>query len=137
MMIARQLVLYFAFGLTQFVVDTAVLLLLTNADVPIAPANLMSRAFAAVLGFVLNYSLTFKRGGVGSIRGPVVLRHVVAWVSLTLTSTALVSLGAGLRPEATDPTHWLAAVKIGVEGALFFVSFTVARYWVFRAPSAR
>lgn len=137
MKIARQLLLFFVFGCTQFAVDTLLLLLLTQAHLPVVVANPLSRACAAVLGLLLNFTITFRRGAARAIDAPTVLRYVTVWVSITLASTALVALLYRLRPEGVADASWLAAVKIAVEGVLFLVSFFLARTWIYRVPSIR
>lgn len=134
---ARQLVLFFAFGCTQFAVDTLLLVLLTQAHVPVALANPLSRACAAALGLLLNFTITFRRGAARAIDRQTVLRYGVVWVSITLASTVLVALLYRLRPDAIAAASWIAAVKIAVEGVLFLVSFFLARTWIYRVPSIR
>lgn len=137
-MIARQLVFYFAFGCTQFVVDTALLVLFTHAQMPIALANPLSRALAAVLGLLLNSSITFRQAGARTrVDRAMVLRYVAMWISMTLLSTLLLSWLSGLKPEGFERGSWIAATKIGVESMLFFASFLISRQWVYRrSPSA-
>lgn len=135
-LIARQLVFYFAFGCTQFVVDTLLLVAITHAGVSVELANPLSRAMAAVLGLVLNSSITFgQRGQPRRLPPtPMILRYVVMWVSMTLLSTALISWLHDLRPEQVARARWIAISKISVEGMLFLLSFLISRYWVYRAP---
>lgn len=137
MKIARQLLLFFVFGCTQFAVDTLLLVLLAQSHVPVALANPLSRACAAVLGLLLNFTITFGRGTPRAIDAPTVLRYATVWVSITLLSTVLVALLYRLRPDGIAAASWLATVKIGVEGVLFLVSFLLARTWIYRTPSIR
>ena len=135
-MIARQLVFYFAFGCTQFVVDTLLLVAMTHAGVSVEVANPLSRAMAAVLGLLLNSSITFGQRGQPR-RLPqtgMIVRYVVMWVSMTLLSTALISWLHDLRPDDIARASWIAISKISVEALLFLLSFLVSRYWVYRVP---
>ncbi len=135
-MIARQLVFYFAFGCTQFVVDTLLLVVMTHAGMSVEVANPLSRAMAAVLGLLLNSSITFGQRGQPR-RLPqiaMVVRYVVMWVSMTLLSTGLISWLHDLRPDDVARASWIALSKIGVEALLFLLSFLISRYWVYRVP---
>ena len=137
MKVARQLVLYFVFGCTQFAVDTLLLVLFTQAHVPVGIANPASRACAAVLGLLLNYTITFRRGGMRGIGFDTVLRYVAFWGTMTLASTTLIALLVDLRPLQVERAHWIAFAKISVESMLFLVSFLVSRQWVYRTRSPR
>ncbi len=135
-MIARQLVFYFAFGCTQFVVDTMLLVAMTHAGLSVEVANPLSRAMAAVLGLLLNSTITFGQRGQPRRLPPasMIVRYVVMWTSMTLLSTALIAWLHDLRPDAIARASWIAMSKIGVEALLFCLSFLISRYWVYRAP---
>ncbi len=135
-LIARQFVFYFAFGCTQFVVDTLLLVGMTHAGVSVEVANPLSRAMAAVLGLLLNSSITFGQRGRLRRLPPtgMIVRYVVMWVSMTLLSTALIFWLHDFRPGAIARANWIAISKIGVEALLFLLGFLVSRYWVYRAP---
>ena len=96
----------------------------------------LSRAMAAVLGLLLNSTITFGQRGQSRRLPPpsMIARYVVMWVSMTLLSTLLISMLHDLRPPGLAPASWIAVSKIGVEALLFLLSFLVSRYWVYRTP---
>lgn len=123
-----QLALYVAFGVTQLLIDWATFLLLVRAGLSIPMANPASRTFAAVIGYLLNGSMTFRgTGGKQHLNVRSFLRFVALFVALTGASTLLVDAGAQLFG-----TRWLAIVKMLVEGGLAVISFLAQKTWVYR-----
>lgn len=122
--IGRQLAFYLVIGIAQLVVDWLCFVLLTAWGMPVAPANVIARVCAAVLGFTANGTVTFK----SRLRPAQLGRFVTAWIPLTLANTLVVSaLGAigGLH------LAWL--IKPLVDALTAAAGFVVARHWIFRA----
>jgi len=124
----RQLALYVVFGVTQLLIDWATFLLLVHAGLSVLMANPASRTFAAVIGYLLNGSMTFRgTDGKRHLNVGSFLRFVALFVALTAASTLLVDAGAQLFG-----TRWLAIVKMLVEGGLAVISFLAQKIWVYR-----
>ena len=126
----RQLIFYVAFGFTQLFVDWAGFLLLSHIGVPLAVANPTSRLFAAVVGYLLNATLTFKRSAldrhvnVGSF-----LRYAALWLATTVCSTLLIAGATSIFGNSSLPI-----VKLLVEGIMACLSFVSMKFWVYRHP---
>lgn len=124
----RQLALYVAFGVTQLLIDWVTFLLLVHAGLPVPVANPTSRTFAAVIGYLLNGSLTFRStDGKRHLNVRSFLRFAALFVTLTAASTLLVNTGAHVFGA-----QWLAMVKMLVEGGLAVISFLAQKVWVYR-----
>jgi len=126
----RQPLLFGLVGGLQYLVDAALYATLIAAGVATSPANVTSRACAAVLGFVLNRYLTFgQRDETPGRLARSLLRFALLWVGLTLLSTLAV-----LALEAlwgADTARRIAA-KLIVEAVLAVASFLLSRFWVYR-----
>ncbi|MEX1829933.1 GtrA family protein [Luteibacter sp. CQ10] len=124
----RQMVLYVTFGLTQLLIDWAGFLVLTHLGLSIAAANPSSRLFAAIVGYVLNATLTFRTSPEDRhVNLASFLRYATLWVATTAISTALISGAALLLGKEALPV-----VKILIEGAMAVVSFLTMKFWVYR-----
>ena len=121
--IGRQLVFYFVIGVTQLVVDWLCFVLLTAWGMPVAPANVIARVCAAVLGFTANGTVTFK----SRLRPAQLVRFVAAWVPLTVVNTSAV-----WALEAVGGLHLAWLVKPLVDALTAAAGFLVARHWIFR-----
>lgn len=126
-LLSRQLLLFLVVGGLQLLVDWSVFVGLTLAGVPIAPANLLGRALAAVLGFWLNGRYTFADGVQARLDGRHKLRFLIAWLLLTMLSTGALSM---VEAQAGLQMAWLA--KPMVEAVMAAIGFVVWRQWVFR-----
>lgn len=127
MALIRQGAGFIVVGGLQLLLDWLVFVLLSAVGVPIAAANVLARANAALVGFWLNGRYTFAQGGQPRLGGRRLLRFVLTWGVLTLISTLLirfVSLHVSLH------LVWLA--KPLVEAVLAALSFLIARYWIYR-----
>lgn len=127
MALIRQGAGFIVVGGLQLLLDWLILVLLTAAGVPVAPANVLARATAAVLGFWLNGRYTFAHGGQARLGGRRLLRFVLTWGVLTLVSTLLIRF---VSLHVTLHLVWLA--KPLVEAVLAALSFLIARYWIYR-----
>lgn len=127
MALIRQGAGFVVIGILQLLLDWLVFVLLSAVGLPIAAANVLARASAALIGFWLNGRYTFAQGGQPRLGGQRLLRFVLSWCVLTLISTSLirsVSLHVSLH------LVWLA--KPLVEAVLAVLSFLIARYWIYR-----
>lgn len=122
--IGRQLAFYFVVGIAQLVVDWLCFVLLTAWGMPVAPANVIARVCAAVLGFTANGTVTFR----ARLRRAHLARFVAAWIPLTLANTLVV-----WALEMVGGLHLAWLIKPLVDALTAAVSFVVARHWIFRA----
>jgi len=122
--LGKQVVWYTFVGVAQLLLDWLCFVALTAWGMPVAPANVLARVVAAMLGFTANGAVTFK----SRLSTTVLIRFSTVWIPLTLANTVAVwALGAfgGLH------VAWL--LKPLIDGLTAVVSFVLARYWVFRA----
>lgn len=122
--IGRQLAFYFVVGVAQLIVDWLCFVLLTAAGMPVAPANVIARVCAAVLGFTANGTVTFK----SRLRPAQLARFVTVWIPLTLANTLAV-----WALEAIGGLHLAWLIKPLVDALTAAAGFLVARHWIFRA----
>ena len=122
--IGRQLTFYFVIGIAQLVVDWLCFVLLTASGMPVAPANVIARVCAAVLGFAANGTVTFK----SRLRPTQLARFMAAWIPLTLINTLVV-----WALEAIGGLHLAWLIKPLVDALTAAAGFVVARHWIFRA----
>ncbi|KRA30407.1 hypothetical protein ASD68_15450 [Rhodanobacter sp. Root627] len=113
-------------GAIQFACDTSIFILLTWLGYPASGANVASRLLAAIGGFVLNGSLTFK-GNEAKLGKKRLLRYLLTWILLTAISTFVVQAAyAWLGIQGA----WYA--KPLVEVLLAVCSFAIMRQWVYK-----
>lgn len=122
--IGRQLAFYFLVGITQLVVDWLCFFMLTAWGMPVAPANVIARVFAAVLGFTANGTVTFK----SRLRPAHLARFVATWIPLTLANTMVI-----WALQAFGGLHLAWIIKPLVDALTAVAGFLVARHWIFRA----
>lgn len=118
--------MFVAVGIAQVALDTTVFVVSTAFGLPVAPANVLSRASGACLGFLLNGRYTFSEGGPARNTPHHLGRFVLAWSLLTSVSTLIVHSIAELK---SLQGAWLA--KPLVEGGMAVIGFFVWRHWVF------
>ena len=127
MPLLRQGGLYLAFGVLQLVLDWLLFVAFTASGMPAAPANLVSRTSAALLGFWLNGRYTFAGEDGSRLGWERFVRFWLLWGAMTALSTVLlvaVEDGLGLRGA------WLA--KPVVEAGLAAANFFLMRRLVYR-----
>jgi putative flippase GtrA len=122
--IGRQLAFYFVVGIAQLVIDWLCFVTLTAWGMPVVPANVIARVFAAVLGFTANGTVTFK----SRLRPAHLARFVATWIPLTLANTAVI-----WALEATGGLHLAWLIKPVVDALTAVAGFLVARYWIFQS----
>ena len=122
--IGRQLAFYLVVGISQLVFDWLCFVLLTAWGMHVAPANVIARVCAAVLGFTANGTVTFK----ARLRRAHLARFVAAWIPLTLANTLAV-----WALEAVGGLHFAWLIKPLADALTAVAGFVVARHWIFRA----
>ena len=114
---------YTLFGVLQLIVEWLFFVAFTTLGMPLAPANVVARTLAALLGFSVNGTITFK----SELKAVLLVRFLIAWIPLTLVDTLAV---AALGMVGGLGVAWL--VKPVVDSLIAVLSFLVARHWVFR-----
>lgn len=113
-------------GIAQWLLDWAVMVVLSHAGVAVPAANVAGRLSGAALGFWLNGSITFSRDG--SAPGwRQFARYVLLWCATTLLSTSAVT-----AIDAAHGLRWAWLAKPLVDGMLAIGSFLASRHWVYR-----
>ena len=124
--LAHQGPRYLLIGGVQWLLDWAVMVLLSHLGLRIGLANVVGRISGAMLGFWLNGKLTFTGEGHALGRRQL-LRFVMMWLVMTLLSTVAI--------EAIDDLlgrKWAWLAKPLVEVCLGLLGFLVSRHWVYR-----
>jgi putative flippase GtrA len=125
--VVRDAAWYVAVGLLQLALDVAVFSTAFWAGVPAAPANLLGRVAGACIGFWLNGRYTFADAGQPRLGRRRFLRFLLAWLALTLLSTAAMHAA-----EASLPRGQVYWVKPLVEVICAGLGFWIARRWIYR-----
>ncbi|QDW66489.1 GtrA family protein [Luteimonas granuli] len=126
MSLVRQGPSYLAIGGIQWLLDWAVMVLLSHLGLRIGLANIVGRVCGALLGFWLNGKFTFTGEGHALGRRQL-LRFVAMWLVMTLLSTVAI--------EAIDDLlgrQWAWLAKPLVEAGLGVLGFVVSRHWIYR-----
>ncbi|GAA0713678.1 GtrA family protein [Dokdonella soli] len=113
-------------GVAQWLLDWGVMVMLSRSGAPVAIANVAGRVCGALLGFWMNGSITFSRGGARP-GWPQLARYVILWCANAAMSTIAVSMidaSLGLRGA------WF--FKPLIDGILAIGSFLASRHWVYR-----
>ena len=108
-------------------IDWTVFVLLTRSGVDAVYANICGRVVGAMTGFLLNGIVTFSQEGNANLGWRRLLRFVLAWIGMTIVSTACVwfvnkQLGLGAA--------WIA--KPAIDALLAVLGFLVSRHWIYR-----
>jgi len=117
---------YLLIGGVQWLVDWAVLVLLSHWGMLIELANVLGRVAGALLGYWLNGKLTFA-GDDTAVGGTQLKRFVMMWLCTTAVSTW--SMGA-IDHQLGLKWAWLA--KPAVVFVLGVCGFLLSRHWVYR-----
>ncbi|WP_237188872.1 bifunctional glycosyltransferase family 2/GtrA family protein [Rothia nasimurium] len=125
--IYAPLLLFLASSFSGFLIDTAALMLLVAAGVPLAAAVVGARICSALCNFALN-RVVMHDGAPRPATGASLVRY-------GLLAVTLLALNAGALQALTWVGVPLLAAKILVEVALIPVSFAVQRRWVFSEPA--
>ncbi|WP_421084339.1 GtrA family protein [Rothia nasimurium] len=124
--IYAPLLLFLASSFSGFLIDTATLMLLVLAGVPLAAAVVGARICSALCNFALN-RVVMHDGAPRPATGASLVRY-------GLLAVTLLALNAGALQALTWVGVPLLIAKILVEVALIPVSFAVQRRWVFSQP---
>lgn len=124
----KNVILFFFIGITQLALDTVIYSLLTRLGVDIIIANFSSRALAAIAGYLLNGKLTFK----SSLSTSVFIKFCVYWFFMTAMSSLLLVLSRKTIAEVIPNSYVDFSSKIIVEFILFFISYLIAKVWVYK-----
>lgn len=122
----RQLINFFIVGVVQFGIDSSIYTLLNYIGVQIVFANFISRAIAACAGYGINGVITFNK----PLNGKNLLKFIIYWGAMTALSTVLLYMCSHFLFKSHE-VEQIAASKIIVEVFLFFVSFAIAKNWVY------
>ena len=125
--LTRQIVVFLVVGALQLVVDSAVFIGLSALGLAVIPANVAGRVSGASLGFWLNGRYTFADQGRPRLSGRHLRRFVIAWLLLTVLSTAALY---AIEARSNLQMAWLA--KPLVEALNAAIGFVVWRQWVYR-----
>lgn len=117
---------YLLIGGVQWLVDWAVMVLLSHWGMLIELANVLGRVAGALLGYWLNGKLTFA-GEDTALGGTQLRRFVAMWLCTTAVSTW--SMG---WIESHLGLQWAWMAKGGVEFVLGTCGFLLSRHWVYR-----
>jgi putative flippase GtrA len=122
----RQLISFFIVGVVQFGIDSSIYTLLNYMGAQIIFANLISRAVAACAGYCINGAITFKK----PLNGKNLIKFIAYWGAMTALSTVLLYMCSHFVFKSHE-VEQIAISKIIVEIFLFFVSFAIAKKWVY------
>ncbi len=121
-------------GGLQFVLDNFLYgLFVTELGFPLI-GNVASRLMAALVGYLLNASLTFKKEQEGQLHRKF-FRYVCLWVVMTAISTGGLAI-AGVVIGGNKHSFSYVLTKIILELFLSALSFLAMKFWVFRAKNS-
>ncbi|BEB08670.1 GtrA family protein [Escherichia coli] len=123
----NKLILFFICGVIQFGLDTIIFTFLTSVGLSVVLANVFSRGLAACVGYYINGRYTFRK----KVDRYVFLKFVVYWSGMTLLSTLLIYMIEYFL-LSTSSIKLMALTKVVVEIFLFFISFLIAKIWVYK-----
>lgn len=126
-----QFLLFLVAGGVQITVDALLLALIFIFTGEPLLGNVISRARAAIIGFLLNRRYTFNACRPGEAGGQG-LRYIRLWIVLTVLSTSLIGMGSAALAAAAHGREWVIGLKIPIEAALALLSYLGMRYGVFR-----
>ena len=133
-MLSRQVLLFLVVGGGQYLLDSILLYVLVQLGVMVGVANILSRASAAVSGYLLNARFTFSYK---EVHDPMtILRFVILWIVLTTLSTLLLLGVRGHMGYVRFSPEKAFLSKLLIEAFLVGVSFLFTKLWVF-ADQAR
>jgi putative flippase GtrA len=124
-----QLILFFMFGVGQYLLDAGLLygLLLMQFDIYLA--NMLSRSLIGIVGFVANRYVTFK--GTPTELGSSFVKFLVAWLFTSVLSTLGVMLALTMFMNNVYTPETGLLIKIIVELIVFVIAFFIQKYWIF------
>ena len=134
----KQVTLFTIVGFIQYIIDCGLFIFFSNLNVDIETANVLCRCLAAITGFSLNRTLTFRYKG--TIKAHIhvqAIRFIILWAALTVISTVLIILVNHLFPGEDSSGNFgiLAIGKLIIEALLAVVSFIISKFWVYSYKS--
>jgi len=126
-----QFFIFLVVGGVQIAIDTllfALIFIFTGAPLL---GNVISRASAAAIGFLLNRRYTFNAWRAGEAGGQG-LRYILLWLVLTALSTSLIGVGNTVLGRLAHAREGMIGLKIVIEAALAVLSYLCMRHGVFR-----
>ncbi len=127
MSLARQSRHYLLIGGVQWLVDWAVMVLISHLGAMVEVANICGRISGAMLGFWLNGKITFSSDDT-QVGRKQLQRFVLMW----LCNTAISTLAVG-RIDDVFGLQWAWLAKPCIELLLGVVGFLLSRHWVYKA----
>jgi putative flippase GtrA len=127
MSLTRQGRHYLFIGGIQWLVDWAVMVLVSHFGAMVEIANVCGRVSGALLGFWLNGKITFASDDT-TIGRRQLQRFVLMWLCNTAISTWAIG-----QIDETFGLQWAWLAKPMVELSLGIVGFLLSRYWVYKA----
>lgn len=124
----KNILIFFTVGVTQLLVDTLLFSLMVKFGIDYVIANFTSRAIAAITGFILNGKFTFKK----SLSTAVFIKFWLYWFLMTALSSLLLLLIRSFITSVIPENYVAVFSKIIVEFVLFFISYLIAKVWVYR-----
>jgi putative flippase GtrA len=122
----KQFLQYITVGVCALGVDVGTFTLVRSLGLDLISANVLARFAGAVTAYTGNFLWTFEQPKNKTDWFRTSWRYAAVWVGATTLSTLLLS---ALTHFGLNET-WS---KLGVEMAMPFVNFVVARAWVFKA----
>ena len=126
-----QFFLFLVVGGVQVAVDTLLFAMIFIFTGEPLLGNVVSRATAAIIGFLLNRRYTFNAWRPGEARRQG-LRYILLWVALTVLSTSLIGAAHASLEGVAHAREWMIGLKVLIEAALALLSYLGMRYGVFR-----
>jgi putative flippase GtrA len=127
MSLTRQGRHYLIIGGVQWLLDWAVMVLVSHLGAAVEIANVCGRIGGAMLGFWLNGKITFSADDTAVGRRQL-QRFVLMWLCNTAISTFAVS-----RIDDVFGLQWAWILKPAIELTLGLVGFLLSRHWVYKA----
>jgi putative flippase GtrA len=127
MSLTRQGRHYLLIGGVQWLVDWAVMVLVSHLGAMVEIANVCGRISGALLGFWLNGKITFASEDT-TIGRRQLQRFVLMWLCNTAISTWAIG-----QIDETFGLQWAWLAKPAIEMSLGLIGFLLSRYWVYRA----
>lgn len=113
-------------GVLQWLVDSAVMVLLSHGGMDVALATLCGRLAGAACGFAFNARITFAADDARPAR-QALPRFVLFWLAATATSAWLLS-----AIDAYGGLHLAWIFKPLVDALLAVIGYRVSRHWIYR-----
>ena len=121
----KQFLQYATVGVVALGVDVGTFMLCRSLGLELVAANVFARFVGSVTAYIGNFLWTFAQPTNMAEWLSTSWRYAAVWAGATTLSTLLLSALTGFGWNET-------ACKLGVEMAMPFVNFVIARVWVFK-----